>query len=402
MRMLERRDAEAPREPKRGQGQGLEAWRGSVRVFVSAPPRLCGSNLSFKFPGRLSVLLLGATLLALSGCANLAYYAQAMGGHLQLLQAARPISDWLADPATETGLKQKLSEIRAMRDFASRELALPDNGSYRSYADLKRPFVVWNVFAAGEFSDQPHEWCMLVVGCVNYRGYYAKAEAEALAAQLGSEGLDTWVGGVPAYSTLGYFNDPVLNTFLRYGQEEVARTMFHELAHQKIFVSGDSAFNESFASAVEEEGVSRWLAIHGSPERLRAFRDQQKRKADFAALVRGHRERLALLYDQKTMPPEDMRAAKAQLIADLRQAYGQRKASWGGYAGFDPWFAGPLNNAQLASVGLYKRWVPAFAALLRGEGGDLPRFYTRVQALAEMSKAARQKALEALAPGPDA
>ena len=337
-------------------------------------------------------------VLALSGCANLAYYAQAVGGHLQLMQAARPISDWLEDPATEVALKQKLAEIQAMRDFASRELALPDNGSYRSYADLKRPYVVWNVFAAGEFSVKPHEWCMLVVGCVGYRGYYAKEAAEGLAGRLAAEGLDTWVGGVPAYSTLGHFNDPVLNTFLRYGQNEVARTIFHELAHQKIFVSGDSAFNESFATAVEEEGVTRWLAAHGSPERLAAFREQQGRKARFATLIRAYRERLAQLYDQKTMPPEDMRQAKAAIIADMRRAYADLKASWGGYAGFDPWFAGPLNNGQLASVGLYHRWLPAFAALLRQEGGDLPRFYARVQALADMDKSPRQKALEALAP----
>ena len=347
-------------------------------------------------------LVQGVALLAalvLSGCANLAYYAQAVGGHLQLMQAARPISDWLDDPATEAGLKQKLGEVQAMRDFASRALALPENGSYRSYADLNRPYAVWNVFAAGAFSAQPHEWCMLVVGCVGYRGYYAKAEAEGLAVRLAAEGLDTWVGGVPAYSTLGHFNDPVLNTFLRYGQNEVARTLFHELAHQKIFVSGDSAFNESFATAVEEEGVSRWLAGRGSPERLAAFREQQGRKVRFAALVRTYRDRLEQLYDQKTMPPEDMRQAKAEIIADMRRAYADLKAAWGGYAGFDPWFAGPLNNAQLASVGLYHRWLPAFAALLRQTGGDLPRFYARVQALADLPKPERQKALEALAPG---
>lgn len=336
--------------------------------------------------------------LALSGCANIAYYAQAVGGHLQLMQAARPIPDWLADPATAADLKPKLVEIRSMRDFASQELALPDNGSYRSYADLKRPFVVWNVFAAGEFSAQPFEWCMLVVGCVNYRGYYAKAEAEALAARLAAEGLDTWVGGVPAYSTLGHFDDPVLNTFLRYGQNEVARTIFHELAHQKVFVSGDSAFNESFATAVEEEGMSRWLATHGTPAHLLAFREQQGRKARFAALVQDYRERLGRLFDQKTMPPEDMRRAKAGILAELRRDYADLKTAWGGYAGFDPWFAGPLNNAQLASVALYTRWVPAFEALLREEGGDLPRFYARVQALADLSKPERQKALAALMP----
>jgi predicted aminopeptidase len=339
-------------------------------------------------------------VLALSGCSNLAYYAQAVGGHLRVMRAARPISDWLNDPATEPALRQKLAEVRAMRDFASNELALPDNGSYRSYADLGRPFVVWNVFAAGEFSAQPHEWCMLVVGCVNYRGYYDKAEAEALAARLKADGLDTWVGGVPAYSTLGYLDDPVLNTFLRYGQNEVARTLFHELAHQKVFLSGDTAFNESFATAVEETGVARWLAAHGTAEHLLAFRKQQKRKGQFATLIKAYRERLGRLYDQKTMPPEDMRAAKAQIIGELRRAYSDLKTSWGGYAGYDYWFDGPLNNAQLASVNLYTRWLPAFQALLKQEGNDLPRFYAQVQQLADMPKKARETALEALMPPP--
>lgn len=341
-------------------------------------------------------LALGLTSLLLSGCAELAYYGQAVGGHLSLMRAARPMDDWLSDPATSPELKQKLAEVRVMRDFASRELGLPENGSYRKYADLKRPFVVWNVFAAGEFAARPHEWCMLVVGCVNYRGYYDKAEAEALAARLTADGLETWVGGVPAYSTLGWLNDPVLNTFMRYGQNEVARTLFHELAHQVLFVSGDTAFNESFATAVEDTGMARWMAANGSPDKLAAFREQQRRKFQFAALVEDYRERLANLYAQKTMPPEDMRVAKVQLIAELRRAYGDLKTAWGGYAGFDFWFSGPLNNAQLASVGLYNRWVPAFRALLREEGDDLPRFYQRVRQLADLSRQEREVRLSAL------
>jgi predicted aminopeptidase len=337
-------------------------------------------------------------VLAVPGCSNLAYYAQAVGGHLHVMRAARPLSDWLDDPATEPALRQKLAEARAMRDFASNELALPDNGSYRSYADLGRPYVVWNVFAAGEFSALPHEWCMLVVGCVNYRGYYHQAEAEALAARLRIEGLDTWVGGVPAYSTLGHLDDPLLNTFLRHGQNEVARTLFHELAHQKIFVSGDTAFNESFATAVEETGVARWLAAHGSKARRQAFREQQARKAQFAGLVKDYRDRLGRLYDQKTMPPEDMRAAKARIIGELRRAYSDLKTSWGGYTGYDYWFAGPLNNAQLASVNLYNRRLPAFQTLLEREKDDLPRFYAQVQQLADMPSKERAAALEALMP----
>ncbi len=324
-----------------------------------------------------------------------------MGGHWRLTQAARPIAEWLAVPSTEPGLRQQLGEIQAMRNFASRELALPDNGSYKSYADLKRPFVVWNVFAAEEFSIAPRAWCMWLVGCVNYRGYYHKAEAEALAEKLRVEGLDTWLGGVPAYSTLGNFDDPVFNTFLAYGQNEVARTLFHELAHQILFVSGDTAFNESFATAVEETGMERWLTAQGKPERLQAFRGQQGRKTRFAALIEDYRERLGRLYEQKTMAPEDMRAAKARIIAELREAYGRLKISWGGYGGYDFWFSGPLNNAQLASLSLYTRWLPAFRALLRQENDDLPRFYARVRELADKPKKERQAALEALMPKQD-
>lgn len=350
-------------------------------------------------PNRFRPWLLAAGLLTLSGCANLAYYAQAVGGHWQVMRAARPIPEWLADPATEPGLKQRLGEIQAMRNFASRELVLPDNGSYKSYADLKRPFVVWNVFAAEEFSILPRQWCMWVVGCVNYRGYYNKAEAEALAQQLRTEGQDTWLGGVPAYSTLGHFDDPVLNTFLRHGQNEVARTLFHELAHQKLFVADDTAFNESFATSVEEAGMERWLTAQGKPERLQEFRKQQARKARFAALIQDYRERLGRLYDQKSMPPEEMREAKARIVAELREAYGRLKISWGGYGGYDFWFSGPLNNAQLASLSLYQQWLPAFRTLLNQENGDLPRFYSRVRELAGLSKKEREKALEALMPG---
>ena len=204
--------------------------------------------------------------LLLAGCASLGYYAQAVGGHLKVMSAARPIEEILQDTSTNPALKKRLENAHAAREFASRELALPDNNSYRSYADLGRPFVVWNVFAAPEFSVEPEKWCMFYVGCVSYRGYYERDEAERYAAELRKSGLDTYVGGIPAYSTVGYFNDPVLNTFLRFGDTETARTIFHELAHQLLFVEGDTVFNESFAATVENEGLRRWFARNGNQE----------------------------------------------------------------------------------------------------------------------------------------
>jgi len=345
-------------------------------------------------PSRLLALLL---CLLVSGCANLAYYAQAVGGQLRVMTAARPISQVMIDPATDPKLREELRKASAIREFASRELELPDNGSYRSYADLGRPYVVWNVFAAPEFSVEPKKWCPPFVGCVSYRGYYDKKAAERFAEELRQQGFDTYLGGVPAYSTLGFFDDPLLNTFLRFGEREVARILFHELAHQRIYARGDSAFNESYATAVENEGMRRWLGRTGTPEQLRDFMTRQERKAQFQRLVADYRDKLRDLY-ALSLPPEETRRAKAALFAEMKNAYADLKASWGGQGAYDQWFSQALNNAALSSVSLYTQWVPAFAALLAQEEGSLPRFYRRVAALAELSKSERTAALDELLP----
>lgn len=336
------------------------------------------------------VTLLVALLFA--GCADLAYYTQAVGGHLAVQQATRPIETLMADPATSPELKAKLRQAQAIRAFASRELALPDNGSYRAYADLGRPYVVWNVFAAPEFSVKPEQWCMLVVGCVNYRGFYSRESAERLAGEMRQQGFDTYVGGVSAYSTLGFFDDPLLNTFLGLDESEVARLIFHELAHQRIFAGGDSEFNESFATTVENEGVRRWLAGRADPEAQRTFAARQARKRQIVELVADTRGKLAAAFAAAPSPAAK-RQAKAAVLAAMRQAYGELKASWGGYAGYDKWFDDGLNNAKIASLTLYTQLVPAFEALLATEGRDLPRFFRRVERLAAMGKAERQAAL---------
>ncbi|HJW24395.1 MAG TPA: aminopeptidase [Rhodocyclaceae bacterium] len=341
-----------------------------------------------------ATLALLATLL-LAGCANIAYYAQAVGGHLELLHSAQPIPQIIQDPETDPGLRRKLRLVADIREFASRELALPDDGSYRKYADLGRPYVVWNVFAAKEFSVDMESWCLLVVGCVNYRGYYSREAADRYALKLKEQGLETYVASIPAYSTLGFFDDPVLNTFLRFGEQEVARTLFHELAHHVVFVRGDSTFNESFATAVENEGMRRWLARQGDPERFRAFQAWQRRKAGFQGLVTEYRNRLRDIY-ARPWPNEDKRRAKEETLAELRRAYADLKADWGVRSGYDFFFEADLNNAKLGSVSLYTRLVPAFEALLDQVGHDLPTFYRRVTALSRMDKEERQATLNAL------
>jgi predicted aminopeptidase len=334
---------------------------------------------------------------ALAGCGNMGYYAQSIGGHVAVMRSAQPISSVLGDPASDLELKVRLATVHAIREFASRELGLPDNNSYRSYADVGRPYVVWNVFAAPEFSLDSKRWCMFIVGCVNYRGYYDRQDAERLAAELRRDGYDTFVGGIPAYSTLGYFDDPVLNTFLRLGTAEVARTMFHELAHQLIFVRDDSLFNESFATTVENEGMRRWLASHAGPEQQAAFEARRQRKATFASLMRDFRARLRALYEG-SHSADHLRQAKTALFAELRRDYRELKAGWGGDAGYDGFFGEDLNNAKLVSLSLYGELVPAFEALLDSDNRDLPRFYRRVIALAALDREARCRELTRLLP----
>lgn len=345
-------------------------------------------------------LRLAALLCLLTGCSDIAYYTQAVEGHLKLIAQAKPIPEIVGDTATQPALREQLKQVMEIRNFASSELSLPDNGSYRSYADLGRPYVIWNVFAAPEFSVEPQQWCMIFVGCVNYRGYYDKTDADQYADKLRQSGVDIFVGGVPAYSTLGYFNDPVLNTFLRFGEQEVARIVFHELAHQVVFVKDDTVFNESFASTVENEGMHRWLSRSATLGLLGNFEKQQKRAIQFHQLLSELRDKLRAIY-ASSLTLENKRVAKAEAIAEIKRGYAELKASWGGYVGYDQWFNQPLNNATLGSVNMYTQWLPAFKKLLEQEQGSLPRFYLRVAELARLSKIERSAALDKLMPVSD-
>ncbi len=333
-------------------------------------------------------------LLPLCACTTLGYYAQAVSGQLELMRSARPIAERLEDPALTPALKTRLARVLKIRDFASRELALPDNGSYRAYADLGRPFVVWNVFAAPEFSVKPEQSCFPIAGCVSYRGWFSQQDAERQAAERRARGVDVYVGGVPAYSTLGWFNDPVLNTFINYPEPELARLLFHELAHQQFYLGGDTVFNESFAVAVEDEGVRRWLRREGTPGQLKLYEDFQNRRREFIALVLGYRARLEALYAED-ISADAKRARKAAAFAAMRVDYDALKASsgWAGFAGYDRFFAQSPNNAHLASVAAYAELVPGFRALLAEQGGDLAKFYAVVRELARLPKAERDARL---------
>ena len=355
-----------------------------------------GRQMPSRPPRTVAAALAAATLLA-AGCSAPSYYLQAIGGQLELWREARPVEEVASGAGSTPELRGKLARAQAIRDYASRELGLPANGSYRKYADLGRPYVVWNVFAAPRLSIEPKQWCFPVAGCVSYRGYFALADAEALAAELRAQGYDVHVGGVPAYSTLGWFDDPLLNTFIHYPEPELARLIFHELAHQVAYAGDDTEFNESFATVVELEGVERWLAAEGSAEQRAQFREAQARRQDFLALVTGTRARLEALYGSEILPRE-MEREKARILAGLGEDYRRLKAEkWNGYAGYDRWFGQEINNATLASIGLYTALVPAFRALLAQEGGELGRFYARVEELAAMPKPARDERLAALA-----
>lgn len=320
-------------------------------------------------------LLLGCA--ALSGCET-GYVLQAARGQAGVLAARRPMDRVIADPRTEPQLRERLVLLRDARDFASRELGLPDNRSYRSFASLPREFVVWNVIAAPEFSTKPREWCFPVAGCVSYRGYFHESAAQRYAQRLRQRGDDVLVAGVPAYSTLGHFADPLLSTMLRYDDVYVAGTIFHELAHQLLYVKDDPSFNESFASTVEQAGLQRWLAARGRSDELQAWRNARQRERWQQQRIDAARADLARLYASGA-PAQQMRALKRARFEQLAQELRGAAAASGRV----------LNNADLAISATYWICVPQLEAELAAVGGDLPRFYERARALARLSRSER-------------
>jgi predicted aminopeptidase len=331
----------------------------------------------------MSRLFGAAVLLAVLLMQGCGYYYQAARGHMDIMSERRSFEDVIADPGTSEELKLRLATVQEARVFASDVLGLPDNDSYRSYVELDRPFVVWNVFAAAEFSVEPKRWCFPVAGCVVYRGYFSEQRAQDYAEGLQEKGWDVHVGGVAAYSTLGRFDDPVLSSMLRWDDTQLVALLFHELSHQLLYVKDDSDFNESFASFVEEAGIERWYEAREDKHGVATYREHRERVSAFGLLISDTRTRLADLY-QSGLPDEEMRKAKTEEFADLRDRYAAQRRAWGGYTGYDAWFESDLNNAKIVPVATYRRFVPAFRAILREADGDLPRFYDRCRELADL------------------
>jgi predicted aminopeptidase len=333
-------------------------------------------------------------LAGLAGCGT-TYLLQAARGQWQVMSERRPIERVLAAPDTPEPLRRQLGEIQQARQFASRELGLPENRSYTTYADVGRPFVVWNVVATPEFSVQPLQWCFPVAGCVAYRGYFREATARAFAQRLQREGHDVALGGVTAYSTLGRFADPVLSSMLRYGDTDVIGTLFHELAHQVVYVPGDSAFNEAFAVTVEQEGLARWLRSRGHAAEFDDYLRRRAAQLELVALARRARGGLQALYAREGLGDAARRAAKAAAFADLERELRvlQRRLGPRRGAGIGAWIDRGLNNAQLASVATYWDCVPGFERALAAQEGDLGRFYDEVRRLAKLAPAQRRAQL---------
>ncbi len=347
-------------------------------------------------------LLLTATL-ATSGCTTAGYYWQLARGQWQLLSSRESIAGIVGDPQRDPRLRERLRQLQQARRFASDVLHLPDNGSYTQYADLGRDYVVWNVFATAEFSLDAVESCFPIAGCLAYRGYFSQAGAEQQAGRLREQGYEVDVGGVPAYSTLGWFDDPVINTMMRWSDAHLIGTLFHELAHQKLFVKNDTAFNESFASFVEEQGRRDYIALADVPGLDEAAEAQREaRSREFVELILGTRDELKALYAQP-LEADAMRQAKQAVFDDLQARYrALRDGAWGGYAGYDGWFAQPLNNARLLPFGLYDQWVPAFAALWREQNRDWRAFFEAATLIGKLPAAQRQARLQALLAEPSA
>jgi predicted aminopeptidase len=343
------------------------------------------SSITSRICARLAIVLICASS---GGC----YLLESAQGQLQLMAKREPIKRVIARPSTPPSLRRQLEAVAAIREFAVRELSLPDNGSYRSYADVGRPYVVWNVVAAPEFSVEARKWCYPLVGCVAYRGYFVERRARTFAHKLRRRDFDVSVAGVAAYSTLGHFDDPILNTMVGWSDVALASIIFHELTHQLIYVPNDADFNEALATTVEEVGVRRWLQAQGREKDLANFELGQRHDEEVVGLLIRTRADLGELY-ASGVEHSLMRERKDAAFAALRASYAKLKSEWGGHAPYEAWFEGDLNNAYLASVATYFDCVPGFKRELEAAGGNLPAFYQRVYALSRLDQARRDAML---------
>ena len=331
--------------------------------------------------------------VSLTGCETVQYYNQAISGQHRILESRQPISKITADPESPEILRQQLTYLMEVRAFAEKDLHLPVANNYLTYVDLKRPYVAWNVVATPEFSLVPRTWCYPFVGCAAYRGYFAEADARQYAELLQREGYDVYVGGVTAYSTLGWFDDPVLSTFIRRSRASAAALLFHELAHQVLYVADDTTFNESFATFVEQEGMRRWQKVSGIPAIYSEYLKNYRRQQQFIGLVLKHRQKLESLY-QTDLAPAEKRIKKATIFDGLRDEFHRLKSRHTALVAYDNWFNRPLNNAKISGVAAYHDFVPAFGTLLADKDGDLVQFYEACRRLALQPREERNRILK--------
>jgi len=340
-------------------------------------------------------LLILLSSLALGGCGTLSYYTQSVRGQFGVMAASRPLNEVVVDPDTPESVRRQLRQLPALRQFAVEQLDLPETESYQLYADVQRDVLLWNLVATPVDSLVPKEWCYPVVGCAAYRGYFSRRDAETHAAQLAQEGWDTAVQPVPAYSTLGWFSDPLPSTVIGWPLPDIAGLVFHELAHESLYLRGESEFNEAYATVVEQEGVRRWLQQHGTAGQRRAHELAQQRRQVFLELIGRTRVHLEALY-AADVEREELLRQKASILQAMSESYLQLRQNWGGYAGYDRWFDRPLNNAHLASVNTYHALAPAFRQILKQVDGDMAAFHDECRAVAGMQPEQREAAMNGL------
>lgn len=344
---------------------------------------------------RIQIILYILFAGVLTGCETVRFYNQLISGQMTILNKKQPIKQVLLDPHIPETLKEQLRLVLEIREFAKNDLFLPVKDHYLSFADLERPFVIWNVYATPEFSLTPKTWFYPIVGCATYRGYFSEENARSFAEKLKHQGYDVFVGGVAAYSTLGWFDDPVLNTFVYRNEVKLASLIFHEVAHQLLYVKNDTTFNESFATTVALEGLRRWLQAKNNIREFNEYQTEYRRHQEFIQLVMKYRKRLELLFTQD-LSLSNMRHAKSLAYEDLRNEYRQLRQQWNGFSGYDKWFSPSLNNARLISVATYYDLVPAFLTLLQNSRSDLKQFYANCQNLAKKTENERRRYLEQL------
>ena len=345
---------------------------------------------------KISFLIITITLTTiLSSCGTLSYYGQSVSGQLQLLRVREDLETMLQSADTLPELKNQLQRVSEIRNFASDVLGLPDNNSYRSYADIGRKYIVWNVFATPALSLQPHQSCFVIVGCLSYRGYFKKADAVAYMHRLEAEGFDVYFGGVVAYSTLGWFDDPVLNGMLERNDTNLARLIFHELAHQQLYIKNDTEFNEAFADAVALIGLEYWLETHTTAEQKRDFEDQLTRENQFIELILSYQQKLNQLYNSP-VPDEQKHLQKTTLYKELQLSYEHLRLNWGGHSEYDKWFKHKLNNAKIAAISTYQNLVPEFLAVYHATGKNMQDFFSRIEQIGKCESDQRRQLLHSL------